>query len=67
MCYGLELFWKCHGRGQWDGATTHVKNVIRSEQVEIIGAMKLQNVADVCIFLQTSMGKEYLAYLGAQW
>jgi hypothetical protein len=45
---------------------THVKNALRNEQVKTIGATKLQNVIDVCIFLQASMGKAHLAYHGAQ-
>jgi hypothetical protein len=60
---GWNYFGTGHGKGQWDGATTHVKNVFWSEQVEIIGAMKLENATDVCNFPQTSMGRNILLTL----
>jgi hypothetical protein len=38
---GWNYFKIGHGKGQWDGATTHVKNVLRAKQVKTIGATKL--------------------------
>jgi hypothetical protein len=54
---GWNYFGTSHGKGQWDGVITHVKSVLCSEQMKIVGATKLQNALDVCNFLQTSMGE----------
>jgi len=35
--------------------------------MKIIGATKLQNVVDVCNFLQTSMDMAHFTYIGTQW
>lgn len=56
---GQNYFGTSHGKGQWDGTITHVNNVLQSEKMKTIGATKLQNVVDVCIFLQTSMDKAH--------
>jgi hypothetical protein len=37
---GWNYFGIGHGKGQWDGAIAHVKNVFHSEQVKIVGATK---------------------------
>jgi hypothetical protein len=62
-----NYFGTCHGKGQWDGAVTHVKNVLQVEQVKTIGTTKLQNASNECNFLQANMGKAHFAYLGTQW
>jgi hypothetical protein len=64
---GWNYFRTGHGKGQWDGVATHVKNALRAKQMKTIGAIKLQNVIDVCNFLQVNMGKAHLVYLRAQW
>jgi hypothetical protein len=64
---GWNYFGIGHGKGQWDGATTHVKTALRNEQVKIVGATKLQNALDVCNFLEANMGMAHLAYLIVQW
>jgi hypothetical protein len=64
---GWNYFGIGHGKGQWDGTTTHVKTALRSEQVKIVSATKLQNALDVCNFLEASMGMAHLAYLIVQW
>ncbi len=64
---GWNYFGTGHGKGKWDGAIAHVKNVLCSEQMKIVRATKLQNALDVCNFLYASMGKAHLAYPIAQW
>jgi hypothetical protein len=63
---GSNYFRTSHGKGQWDGAVAHAKNVFRVEQMKTIRSTKLQNALDVCNFLQASMGKAHLAYPGTQ-
>jgi hypothetical protein len=63
---GYNYFGTYHGKGQWDRATTHIKNAFQSEHVKTIGATKLHNALDVTNFLQANMGKAHLAYLGVQ-
>jgi hypothetical protein len=48
---GWSYFIIGHGKGQWDGAATHVKNTFWVEQMKTIGATKLQNASYVCNFL----------------
>ncbi len=61
---GWNYFETGHGKGQWDGARTLVKNAFQNEHVKMVGGTKLQNVSDVVRYLQASMGKAHLAYFG---
>jgi hypothetical protein len=63
---GWNYFGTGHGKGQWDGAVTHVRNVLQAEQVKTIGTTKLQNASNECNFLQENMGNAHFAYLGTQ-
>jgi hypothetical protein len=55
-----------HGKGQWDGAKTSIKNDLRNEHVKMVGGIKLKNAFDVVTIIQASMGKAHLAYFGVR-
>jgi hypothetical protein len=60
---GWNYFGTGHGKGQWDGAIAHVKSVLCSEQVKIVGATKLHNALDVCNFYKQVWARHILITL----
>jgi ubiquinone biosynthesis protein Coq4 len=61
----MELLSYRHGKGPHDGARTYLKQAIKKEQFKPKGE-NLQNVHDVVLYLQRTMGQSHDAYEGAK-